>query len=108
MLYNAELIVDIIIDLYANFAVQNGLIESTHVPLLKKDLTNREFRDELMINMSPIMRHASWSNIFFQLKIITAKYTIQTQLGQQKMKELMQSISQFLEQIQAVAEAILV
>ena len=100
-LYNAERLVDNFIDLYANFAVQIGVIESTHVPLLKKDLSNRVFRDELIISMSPIMRHASWSDIFLQLKIITAKYANQTQLDQQKMEE----IAQFVECIRAVVEA---
>ena len=91
---NAERLVDSIIDTYVNFAVKIGVSESEHVPLLKKDLSNREFRDELIISMSPIMRYASCCNIFFQMKLITAKYA----MDQQKMKE----ITQFLECIRAV------
>ena len=92
---DAERLVDIFIDSYANFVVQIGVIESTHVPLLKKDL--RVLRDELMISMSPIVIHASWREIFLQIKIITAKYA---NLDQQKMKE----ITQFQECLRAVVE----
>ena len=86
---DAERLVDIFIDSYANFVVQIGVIESTHVPHV--------LRDELMISMSPIISHASWREIFFQMKIITAKYA---NLDQQKMKE----ITQFQECLRAVVE----
>ena len=89
----AERAVDCIIDSYASMVAHLGLIEYRHVEPLKKDLSSRQFRDELIFNMSPYMPFSP-KNILSQLAFITARYS--TQLCDLQNE---QQVWQFIEQL---------
>ena len=87
----AERAVDCIIDSHASTVAHIGLIEYRHVEPLKKDLSTRQFRDELIINMSPYMQFLL-ENKLFQLFFTTARYSTQI-CDLQNMQQLIQLLT---------------
>ena len=88
---HVDQVVNCIIDSYASMVEHIGLIEYRHVEPLKKDLSSRQFRDELIINMSPYMQFLL-ENKLFQLFFTTARYSTQI-CDLQNMQQLIQLLA---------------